>query len=221
MNTNLYLLARIAGGFFFLSLLALIPPATVYLDLMILGQKTDEKSVTEITQAVFLSITVLIFWWAGLRDRKDCGAYVLIAGFFACAFIREMDAVFDYVWKGFWVIPASLTAIGCIAYVIVYQRERTIGKLIEIARLPETSFIVFGLVTLLVFSRTFGSGSLIWNDVLKSDNATLFKSALQEGLELYGYIFILYGSLKLRFLISGGSGSAYDSEAETGLGAMR
>lgn len=131
-----------------------------------------------------------------------------MAGFFTCALIREMDGVLDLVWKGFWVVPAILTALICIGYVLCRERKTLIDDFTRVGQTPVFSYIVFGLVTLLVFSRTFGSGSLIWNEVLKSDNATLFKSALQEGLELYGYVFILSGTLKLRFLISGGSGSA-------------
>lgn len=198
MNTNPYILVRIVGGFFFLCLLALVPPTTVYLDLLALGQKTDEKSVTEITQTVFLSITACIFWWAVLRHRQARGAHLLMAGFFTCALIREMDAALDLVWHGFWVVPAILTALVCLAYVLRYERKTLIHDLTRIGQAPDISYIVFGLVTLLVFSRTFGSGSLIWNDVLQDGSATLVKSALQEGLELYGYVFILYGSLKLR-----------------------
>jgi uncharacterized protein YpmS len=36
---------------FLLALLALLPALAVYIDLAVLGQKTDEKSVTEISQA--------------------------------------------------------------------------------------------------------------------------------------------------------------------------
>jgi hypothetical protein len=156
---------------------------------------------------VILLATILICWRASQRYLNERAAFVLMAGFFSCALIREMDAVFDLVWHGFWVIPALVVAIACIAYVLIAFGWRPIAEsLIKLAHTREMNFMLFGLVTLLVFSRTFGSGSLIWNDLLPKGIAFTFKSVLQEGLELYGYIFILYGSFKLLSLPSGAQG---------------
>jgi hypothetical protein len=55
-------------------------------------------------------------------------------------------------------------------------------------------YIQFGLVTLLIFSRTFGSSRLLWNTILDPKAAFELKSALQEGLELFGYVFITHGA---------------------------
>ena len=195
-----YPLVRFAGEFLFLSALALLPVITVHTDLTVLETTTGEKSITEISQAIFLALTVLIFWRASWHYRNYRGAFVLIAGFFTCAFIRELDAVFDYVWHGFWIVPAIGTAIACIAYATATFGWKTIvNALNNLACVRGMDLLLFGLVTLLVFSRTFGSGSLIWNAIVPEDSAFTLKSALQEGLELYGYIFILYGSCKLSF----------------------
>lgn len=190
-------LPRLLGELFLLAILALLPAVAVYIDLAVLGQKTGEKSVTEISQAVILLFTILICWRASQHYLNERGAFVLMVGFFTCALIREMDAVFDLVWHGFWVIPAIVVTVACIAYALVILGWRPIAEsLIKLAHTREMTFIFLGLITLLVLSRTFGSGNLIWNDVLPQGIASTFKSALQEGLELYGYIYILYGSFR-------------------------
>lgn len=197
MKPDCHQLPRLLGELFLLAILALLPAVAVYIDLAVLGHKTDEKSITEISQAVILLFTILICWRASQRHRNYRGAFVLMAGFFGCAFIREMDAVLDIVWHGFWVVPVTVTAVAAIAYALVLDWKNLLNAIAKLACVREMSFILFGLITLLIFSRTFGSGSLIWNELLPKGSATKFKSALQEGLELYGYIFILYGSFRL------------------------
>jgi hypothetical protein len=54
---------------------------------------------------------------------------------------------------------------------------------------------------LVLVAGVFGNGSLLWSHVMNSDYEQIFKDALQEGLELFGYVFIAYGSA--RFLCRG------------------
>ena len=55
-------------------------------------------------------------------------------------------------------------------------------------------YVTIGLLTVLVLSRLFGSGWLIWNAVMGEGYRAECKAIIQEGLELFGYIFIFYGS---------------------------
>jgi hypothetical protein len=55
-------------------------------------------------------------------------------------------------------------------------------------------YVTIGLLIVLVLSRLFGSGWLIWNAVMGEGYRAEYKAIIQEGLELFGYIFIFYGS---------------------------
>jgi hypothetical protein len=54
--------------------------------------------------------------------------------------------------------------------------------------------ITLGLILILIFSRIFGSGQL-WRDIMGDDYSIIYKTVIQEGIELLGYIFVLYGSI--------------------------
>lgn len=45
----------------------------------------------------------------------------------------------------------------------------------------------------MIFSRIFGSGTL-WKDVMNDDYHHIYKTIIQEGLELFGYVFLFIGS---------------------------
>ena len=55
-------------------------------------------------------------------------------------------------------------------------------------------YLLVGLVIVLVFSRVFGSGNLLWDYVMAGAYTHGFKTTLQEGLELFGYVFIAVGA---------------------------
>ena len=53
--------------------------------------------------------------------------------------------------------------------------------------------ILVGLVIILIFCRLFGSGTL-WKEVMNDDYHHIYKTIIQEGLELFGYVFLFIGS---------------------------
>ena len=62
---------------------------------------------------------------------------------------------------------------------------------------------MFGLLVVLVFSRTFASKGFLWNHLQDKNFPSSLKSIMQEGIELMGYAFIAYGScLFLRGILS-------------------
>src|SRR5690625_7852199 len=82
---------------------------------------------------------------------------------------------------------------------LFYCRCTTLQPLARFINTLPYLFILIGLITLLAFSRTFGSSSLLWSHVFPQEVAPGFKAAIQEGPELYGYGIILFGSF-LMFL---------------------
>jgi len=178
-----------------LTALAIIPSIVVYIDVGLIGHQIGELSVTEIIQEILLFLTAFIFGYGAWNHPGQRGFLVLGTGFFSCAFIRELDGLFDLVWHGFWLIPAGITALVAILYVLIFHRQSVIDPMLGFLKTKSYYFILIGLIMLLIFSRTFGSGHLLWKNIMGASYATEFKSAVQEGLELFGYIHIFYGAL--------------------------
>jgi len=197
MSATSFIIVRAIGEFLLLAVLTLLPAISIYVDVVIIGNSVGEVSVTEITQELLILVASLITWYGAWRHPDLRGFLVLMAGFFSCILIRELDAFLDYVWQGFWFWPAILTALASIGYVAVFCRNTVMEPLSSFVATRSYFFIMVGMIFLLVFSRTFGSGSLLWMEVLGEGYSHIFKSALQEGLELYGYLFITYGVFML------------------------
>lgn len=184
--------------FFILIFLALLPVISIYTDVVVLKNNVGEISVTEITQETLLLASALFFGYAAIKKPNMRGFLVLVAGFFGALFIREMDAFLDNIWHGFWFWPALLVALVSIFYARFLAKSTTLKPLTDFINTKPYIFILIGLIILLVFSRTFGSGSLLWHAVL-AENSSRVKTVVQEGLEVLGYAFIFYGSLVFHY----------------------
>ena len=180
--------------FTLLSGLVIVVPYVIYLDVMVLNNGVSEYSLTEILQQLFILSSAVLFFRAGMSCQRSRSFLFLISGFFACMFIRECDVYFDYIVHGFWVYPALAVAMGAIFYAV--KNDRFIAESIRHYQHSRSYFfILIGLVLILVFSRIFGSGNLMWEAFMGSDYNLVFKNATQEGLELLGYSFVFYGAL--------------------------
>ncbi len=194
MNRLHITIARAVGEFLLLVLFALLPPLSVFLDSAVIGEGVSEESLTEYTQQGILLLAALLFWY-GSRRRPDArGFYLLVAGFFACALIRELDSYLDLILHGFWIWPANLLALGTIIHVRRHCRGTVLQPMAAFVGTKPYFHMLFGLVVVLVFSRVFGSGTLLWVPLLGETYTHGFKSGLQEGLELFGYLFIGYSA---------------------------
>lgn len=180
--------------FFILIFLALLPVISIYLDVVVLGNDVGEISVTELTQESLLLLAATIFLYGAWKKPVIRGFLILVASFFSCLFIREMDAFLDNIWHGFWFWPALLMALVSIYYARFVAKNTTQKPLTDFINTKPYFLILIGLIVLLVLSRTFGSGNLLWHAILE-ENSSRAKTVVQEGLELMGYAFIFYGSL--------------------------
>lgn len=194
-------LLKAFGEFLILALLMLLPAVMVYLDVQVRGRTITEYSFTELTQESLILAAAILFWISAFKQAYARGFLVLVAGFFACMFIREQDGLLDNISHGFWFYPAMLMAIGSVIYALRYHRT-ILGPMAEFTRSKPYVFIAIGLLIVLVFSRVFGSGNLLWKEVLGEDYTSFFKGVIQEGLELFGYIFIFYGACLYRYQAS-------------------
>lgn len=178
--------------FFILSLLAVAVPCLLYIDIRLLEHGVPESSLTEITQEALVLITSLVFVYHAWKDKSRRGFMILIAGFFMTVLIRELDVVFDVFSHGFWIWPA-LAVVGISLILTFINRDTVLRPMGDFINTRSYYFILIGLVIVLVFSRTFGSGNQLWEYVMGDDYKRLYKTAVQEGLELLGYIVIFYG----------------------------
>lgn len=179
---------------FALIFLSLLPFITIYIDLIILKNKIEEISVTEITQELFLFLILILFWYGSWKQKEMRGFLILVAGFFSTLFIREMDVFLDSIFHGFWFWIAAPFSLCVILYARYFAKNTTFEPLVNFTRSKPFFLLLTGLIIVLILSRTFGSGTLLWDHILPALYAVPVKTAIQEGLELFGYAFIFYGS---------------------------
>ena len=186
---KLFLLPLIALG-----LLTALVPYLMKVDILILKNQMSEISLTELSQQALLVIGVMVFYWSAKADKKGRSFWVLVAGFLSCMLIRELDYYLDSIVHGFWVYPAVILATATIVYAI-----KNTQNLVETATSFKTTHsyfnILMGLLIILFFSRLFGTGSL-WSEIMQADYQHLYKTAIQESLELLGYLFLAIGSVQ-------------------------
>ncbi|MDD9893004.1 MAG: hypothetical protein OXT49_05785 [Gammaproteobacteria bacterium] len=174
-------------------LIVTLVPGVVAIDVIYLGAAVDESSVTEMVQESLLLVSALIFAWAAIKRPDSRGALILISGLLGCMFIREQDAVFDTIQHGAWVYPAWTLAFT--AMFLAYKNKTTITP--AVLGFREQTFFAYlslGLFVVLGFSRIFGTGPL-WEAVAPGANDWRVKTAVQEGLELFGYALVFYSAL--------------------------
>lgn len=184
---KLFLLPLIVVG----ALSALIP-VIMKTDILVLKNSMGETSITEFMQQFFLLAVVVSFYFNAKFDEKGRAFWVLVAGFFGCMFLRELDHYMDAISHGFWFYPTMALAIGTIAYAFK-NGENMVSTAIEFKQGHAYLYIFIGLVIVLVFSRVFGTGSL-WEDLMADNYDRLYKTIIQESLELFGYFFIFIGA---------------------------
>lgn len=200
MQSPLKIISQAVVEFLILVFFALLPLLGVYIDLVILGNDLGEVSVTEIAQETLLLASAIIFWYGALKKPTSRGFLVLVAGFFSCLFIREMDQFLDEIWHGFWFWPALFMALFSIGYTRFFAKNTSFKSLIDFIKTKPYFLILIGMIVLIVLSRTFGSGNLLWHNLPLEEGASfLVKTAVQEGLELFGYAFIFYGALVFHY----------------------
>lgn len=189
MKEDLLLLLTHALRFMFCAVVVLLLMVAIYLDIHLLGSAAtelamSERSVTEVTQEILLLIIVAIYAYVSWENKKMRPALVLVGGFFACMFLREMDYWFGLAGLH-WLPPVVAVAALCIFYA-AKRPEATVSGLARFVEMQHFAALMNGLLTVLVFSRLFGM-SAVWNSLLGNDFPRWVKIFAEEGVELLGY----------------------------------
>jgi hypothetical protein len=183
--------------FMFMAGLMIAVPVIVAIDAVVIGHGTPEISITELTQEALILLSAILFGIGAWQRPKSRGCLVLVAGLFGCMFIRECDAYLDNITHGFWFYPAILLAVTTILYSISC-RGTVLSPIAIFVGKKFYTYISIGLLLVLVFSRAFGTGYL-WREVMGDNYDSMYKSIIQEGLELLGYVLISYGTVLFLF----------------------
>lgn len=191
MQTNSKIILKAVLEFIFLTVAVSLVPLIVALDTVILGLSVNEYSYTEYSQELLLLILSVSLWRAACRHYHYRPFLVLMAGGITSFLVRECDIFLDFIYHDLWQIIVALIVLP----VLLYSMKH-LGRLRDLmANFLQTksySYFLVGLIMLLAFSRLFGTGKL-WIPLMGDDYDPHYKSVIQEGLELLGYVFISYG----------------------------
>ncbi|NLY03385.1 MAG: hypothetical protein GXZ15_00850 [Campylobacter sp.] len=189
---------KIFKSFLFFILVAFFAAITVgilYIDLQFDTVGLKEDSLTEYSQAIYLFMTAAIFFYISKKKANLKQACVLISAFFIVMLIRESDAYFDKISHGSWVYFALFVTFIAIFYSLKTAKFNGLSnQLYCYTQSPSYGLMLAGLITILVFSRLFGTGE-IWHIVLKDHYLRIVKDIIQESLESFGYTLCFLSSL--------------------------
>lgn len=175
------------------ALMVSLPVLALYIDIHWLHDELGEWSLVELTQELFLLLSTLAFARLAWHNPRDRAFAVLAAGFMGSMLVRELDAMWDLVFRGLWQLLVSMIAASCFIYALQDGR-RAINALARFLVSRSGTGVTMGLVLLLFYSRLFGMTAL-WQGLLGDAYIRVFKNAVEECTELLGYTFILAGSL--------------------------
>lgn len=150
------------------------------------------ESYVEFAQEGILLITTIIFAASAVRQRA--GGLWLVAGFFCCMLIRELDEYFDMIAHGAWKYFALLVFVGVVAQAWRLGKENTVHTLANFMKSRAYAFVCMGLVIVLIYSRLYGMTEL-WQLLMGENYIRLVKIVSEECTELLGYGMVLWGSL--------------------------
>jgi hypothetical protein len=172
-------------------------PVAVLLDVVVLKHGMPEHGVTEISQELSLFIAAVLMYVMAFKRSEQRGFLFLVAGLFLSMLLRELDYLFDHIQHGFWKYPVLAVVLLSFSLAAIF-RSSVVTAMADATRSFPFAYILAGLAIVLFFSRIFGTGSL-WGAILDTGAGTqapaLVKNSVQEGLELLGYVLILYGTV--------------------------
>jgi multisubunit Na+/H+ antiporter MnhB subunit len=161
---------------------------------------TSEYSPIELIQPLILAVCgLLMLWVARIYPPQRPLAYVF-GGLAIMFFVRELDYFLDRfladnLWQALIVIVGSLLIVFA-----VRNRRRLRIALIRIWPSPGLALIFSGAVVLFAFVRLVGHEAL-WQAILGDDYIRVIKLAVEEFIELVGYLLCLIGSIEYAYQV--------------------
>lgn len=169
----------------------------VFIDVVWMDNAVQEVSFTEIAQELILAAVALLFWRRAGDNVALRPARLLVAGFFGCMLIRELDFLFDLIEHGCWFWFALVLTLISVIGALRHPRF-LLSSLAEFVRHPSWGMMTAGLLSVLVFSRLFGM-NVLWQHLLPDGGSRTVKNMAEEGSELLGYTLCLFATLGYLF----------------------
>lgn len=170
-------------------LIVALAVVALFLDIHWLHNDVKELSITEVSQEIILAVIIGINVFQAVRGREKTRISVLIAGFFGCMLIREMDFLFDAIAFGSWVWFALAVAAVSL-FLGLKKPAEAVNQLAVFMRHPAYGMMFSGLLCILIFSRLFGM-HILWQQLLQDEYIRVVKNTVEEGSELFGYLLCL------------------------------
>ncbi|OQV39554.1 hypothetical protein BZ160_17520 [Pantoea vagans] len=185
MRNDLTIIGREMTVFILAALFLALMILPIYIDVAWMNDALHETSFTETTQEIMLAVITALFFIAAQRRPAQRGALTLVAGFYSCMLIRELDFVFDAIQHGSWIWFALAVTAGCLA-VALRTPKKTLHALARLLQHRSWPVMASGFLVVLVFSRLFGIHAL-WQHLMLGDYNRVVKNMAEEGTELLGY----------------------------------
>ncbi|AZV77166.1 hypothetical protein EBB79_04175 [Parasedimentitalea marina] len=176
----------------FLVILLAVANISIFVDATILQNSLSERSISQYLQSSIILVSSTIFALGAVKYPNKRGYLALVAALFTCMFIRENDSLFDNIRHGFWVVPVLCVLIVS-GWFTARNRDTVTEPFLYHLEGRHSTLVYAGFIIVVVFSRLFGTGSF-WEAVMGNNYNSSYKSIIQEGLELLGYVLILHGS---------------------------
>lgn len=156
---------------------------------------TSEYSPIEMVQPLILAICALLTGWVAINCPSQRPLAVPIGGFAVAFLIRELDYYFDrFTVINLWQV--LITIIAALIIVYTYRNHRRL--MIALARIwPSTGLALLfaGAAILFVYVRLVGQEPL-WQSILGDDYRRVVLMAVEEFIELVGYLLWLVGIIE-------------------------
>ncbi len=161
---------------------------------------TSEYSPLEMIQPLILIVCGLLMGWVAMNYVLQRPVAFLFGGFALAFTIRELDYFFDrYLIDNLW----QVLIVIAVAFVIAYtyrQRKRLNIALGRLWPSPGLALMFAGSVILFAFVRLVGHEPL-WQAILGDEYRRIVKLAVEEFIELIGYLLWLIGAIEYTYQV--------------------
>lgn len=159
---------------------------------------TSEFSPVEIIQAIILGTCGAIMGWVARYCPSQRPIAFLFGGLALVFLIRELDYFFDrFVVDNLWQVLVAIVGALVVAYTHRHRRRLRIA-LARIWPSPGLTFLFCGAVILFAFVRLVGHEPL-WMSILGDSYQRVIKLAIEEFIELIGYLLWMVGTIEYAF----------------------